>query len=929
MNLRNTFLALGLFLAAAVRLGSQSMVLDVDQLPVEGPPARKEILSVLMDGQGFIWIGSQAGLARYDGYRVVPCRIDEAGESAAGGLPVRAMCEGPAGRLWLATDRGLVRYDSSSGQTVRFRHDPGKRDTLSTDDITCLHIAPALPGRLWIAGENGALDELDLDSGGITRHTSNFTASGGMRPERIMALGSDPAGILWIGAADGLYRYLPQEGLLRSCPLPESVAGRRDRMAVTAIQCDPASADNLWIGSDSAGLFRYRPASGLWERCREEGPRVASGDLLQADLRIHAIVLSPETQTLLIGTDNGLYRYFPQSGRCSTQPLLVNGEMVHANRFIQSLYRDPQGGYWIGSRDDGLAKWRPMRKPFYRHAPFGDDGAARGGLHAGPKPNPLANWVTAIQNHGDNGLLLTTYGGGALVFDRKTLLFRPLPLVPGKPGLGINSFITDCQRAPGGDLWFSTMDGLAHCTAAGKLIRLHGYPPGAAPGQLLVFSLVLDRQGVLWLGSDQGLLRFAPREGTWRRDRHLRSDSTSLSNDHVNAILQDAGGDVWIGTDEGLNLYLHETGRFSVFKNDPKDPASISSSQVNSLTQDSLGRIWVCTNNGLNLLSRKKGRASFRRFLFPGGDPGKNLFRCLVEENAQRFWAGTNAGLARFDSERGTFTYYDRRDGVEAEGLNEVFFGWRSRDGEIFFGGRFGFIRFRPAEIALNRHPPMVEPIGYRIYNSRDEAAAGGLLPFLPQVGSVAGEKVVRIEFAALDFARPEKNQYAYRLEGRDQDWIYQGYDRVVILAGLRLGRHRLRIRAANNEGVWNEISAVLPIHVRLSFWERWRFPILAVALLALLAAVVLWRRRRSHRLRKASVPENLDAVAEKFSLSRRETEILRLLLAGKSNKEIEDALFIAMATVKIHVHNIFRKVKVGSRLQLLLRIQQEADKFK
>ena len=218
MNFRNSFLALVLLLAGAVRLGSQSVVLDVDQVPIEGPPAQKEILSVLMDGGGFIWIGSQDGLARYDGYRVVPCRIDVAGGNAAGGLPVRAMCEGPAGRLWLATDRGLVRYDPGSGHAVRFRHDPRRRESISTDDLTCVHIAPALPGRLWIAGENGSIDELDLGNDRITRHAPIFTAGGAARPERILALGSDPAGILWIGAADGLYRYLPQEGLLRPCP---------------------------------------------------------------------------------------------------------------------------------------------------------------------------------------------------------------------------------------------------------------------------------------------------------------------------------------------------------------------------------------------------------------------------------------------------------------------------------------------------------------------------------------------------------------------------------------------------------------------------------------------------------------------------------------------------------------------------------------
>ena len=250
--------------------------------------------------------------------------------------------------------------------------------------------------------------------------------------------------------------------------------------------------------------------------------------------------------------------------------------------------------------------------------------------------------------------------------------------------------------------------------------------------------------------------------------------------------------------------------------------------------------------------------------------------------------------------------------------------------GEIFFGGRSGFTRFRPAEIALNLHPPPIVATGYRVYDTREEAAAGGLLSFLPQAGGMAGGKVLRLEFAALDFARPGKNQYAYRLEGRDPDWIYQGYDRVIILGGLPLGTHRLRIKAANNEGVWNETGEIMSIRVRLSFWDRWLIPILGGALLALLAAVVLWRRRRSRRLRNASVPENLDAVAEKFSLSKRETEILRLLLAGKSNKEIEDCLCSSPWPRSRSTSTISSaRLKVGSRLQLLLRVQREAARPK
>ena len=191
------------------------------------------------------------------------------------------------------------------------------------------------------------------------------------------------------------------------------------------------------------------------------------------------------------------------------------------------------------------------------------------------------------------------------------------------------------------------------------------------------------------------------------------------------------------------------------------------------------------------------------------------------------------------------------------------------------------------------------------------------------------GKKDVRVELAALDFVRPEKNQYAYILEGRDRDWTYQGTDRVVLLSALPIGLYTLRVKAANNDGIWNDEGISLPIRVRPPFLEQYGPALLAAGLLALLAVLVFWSRRRSRRLRAAALPQNLDLVLEKFAISKREAEIVRLLLAGKSNKEIEDLLFIAMATVKIHVHNIFQKIKVKNRLQLLLRIQEEARKFK
>jgi ligand-binding sensor domain-containing protein/DNA-binding CsgD family transcriptional regulator len=901
-----------LVLAGFFRLGSQARFLAVEQVMAGATRAQMEVNCVWLGSSGFLWIGSQDGLLRYDGYRTVSCRLGPAEGAEAAGLPVRGICEDRGGRLWLATARGLVCYDPTNGAAKRFRHDPRRADTLSADDLTCLTVSPAQPGRLWVASAGGDLDDLDLASGAIVRHPA-----APLRPGPIHALCGDGEGVLWVGAAAGLFCFLPEDGRLQACPLPAAGPGPQKPVAVKAILCDPGSPGILWVGSDGAGLLRYLPASGLWQRC---GEGKASSNPLAADMAVNAIAAFPgEPQNLILGTDSSLYRFEPGAGQYSPQPLFIDYKVAQVNQPTRAIYRDPQGTYWFATRGLGLYKWSPLLKKFTRFRPYAD-----------AKPNPLANWVTSMQERGGNEILVTTYGGGVLAFDRRSGAFRPLLIDPGRPGRKLNFFVTDSRPARGGGLWFSTAEGMALCSASGRLQKLYSISAGKEEAsEILTFVFIQDRRGLLWIGTDRGLVRLDPRTGALRRFRHDRNDPRSLSHDRVNAILEESGGSIWVGSDDGLNLYQPAGENFAVFRNDGNDPASLGSNQINFLMQDSLGRTWICTSSGLDRLERKGGKVVFRHFPAPGGDPGQNLFRSLVEENSRRFWVSTSAGLARFDSERPTFTFYDRRDGVDAEGMGEAFFGMRSRDGEIFFAGRNGFTCFRPAEIAVNLHPPPVVATGYGTYDSREEVAAGGLVVFRPRPDNLARKKILRVEFAALDFMRPEKNQYAYRLEGRDPDWIYQGTNRVVLLEGLEIGKHTLYIKAANNEGFWNEKAGSMPINVRLSYWEQWRFVILAALLLAALAAALFWSRRRLRRLRAASIPPNLDRVMEKYALSKREAEILRLLLAGKSNKEIEDALFIAMATVKIHVHNIFRKVKVGSRLQLLLRVQREAEKLK
>ncbi len=302
-----------------------------------------------------------------------------------------------------------------------------------------------------------------------------------------------------------------------------------------------------------------------------------------------------------------MYHLDPRLGRFTRISMLYNMTDVQASQCTQVIYHDRRGIFWIGSCSNGLDKWIPKGKTFSRFEPYSQ-----------ALPSPLANWVTSMKELAGGDILLTTYGGGALIFNRRTAVFRRLWLDPAEPERKLNSFITDSAIDGNGTLWFTTAEGLARCRASGRLQHLYRYTANEADKtKLTVFTFVRDRSGCHWLATDQGLLRLDTDKNEMRRFRHQRQDQKSLSQDRVNAILAE-GDALWVGTDDGLNRLLPGSDAFSVFKNDPADPASLSGNLVTYIGRDSLGRIWICTTNGLNLLRQDGGRVFFQRYLAPG-----------------------------------------------------------------------------------------------------------------------------------------------------------------------------------------------------------------------------------------------------------------------------------------------------------------------
>jgi DNA-binding CsgD family transcriptional regulator len=315
-----------------------------------------------------------------------------------------------------------------------------------------------------------------------------------------------------------------------------------------------------------------------------------------------------------------------------------------------------------------------------------------------------------------------------------------------------------------------------------------------------------------------------------------------------------------------------------------------------------------------------------------------NVIHGILEDNMGFLWLSTNNGLSRFDPITGTFINYTEKDGLQD---NEFIIGsyHKSQSGEMFFGGIDGFNAFHPEKILKNLYVPPVVITDIKVFRSIDHiddmdniennyTQKGGSRFFKrvvdrEEIVLPSQENTFSIEFAALDYTDPEKNQYAYMLEGLDRDWIYLGNKRQVVITDLAPGEYTLRVKGSNSSGVWNEKGLTRTIKILPPPWKRWLFVLLmALFIIVMVFFLVFFKIRQARRSRQQEI--DIEGFFSKFSFSLREQEIIKLLLEGKSKQEIEEELFISPHTVKNNIYNIYQKIGVKNRLQIIKLIRKK-----
>jgi signal transduction histidine kinase/ligand-binding sensor domain-containing protein len=838
--------------------------LRFDRISVEQGLSHSTVNCILQDRYGFIWLGTEDGLNRYDGYELTVYKHDPDEPGSLSHNRVWTLFEDSAGVLWIGTyGGGLNRFDRDRGQFTRY--EAGDFGNVTDEPEEFRNVVSAIgeqpPGTLWIATYGGGLVKLDLETARFTSYAPDphDPALGGH--EWITALLVDRSGTLYLGTnSEGLDRFDPGTETFTSYrhdPTDPTSLGH-DRITYLAQD----QTGQIWIGTDGGGLDRLDPKTGRFDHYRH-GPSDRTG---LSDDTVRSVLADP-SGVLWIGTDQGLDVLDPDGGTFAhlrhdpADPLSLSSDRIRA------FYRSRVGLLWVGTQGGGVNRSDPAAGRFVHYRGAAD------------------YQVLSLLEDEDRILWIGTAGDGLDALDRQTGTWRHYHHDPADPASLGNEPVLAIHEDSAGILWIGTNEGFYRFDRqTERFERLPHSPPD--PGNVkreTIYAVVEDRRGVLWLGTHgRGLSEFHPDTGAFTYHQSMGDPDTgvgkawAISSNFVPDVLEDASGRLWVGTEDGLNAYDPETGRWQWFRHDPTDLRSLSHNWTTSLYQDRAGTLWVGTQGGgLNRLD--PGTDGFRHYQEADGLANDTVLDIVADESGS-LWIATANGLSRLDPGTETFKNYQATDGLPIDEFNTAY---RSDSGELFFGGINGLLSLDPDQMEDNPHVPVVVLTSLQ---QNGVAVDTGVAPEdLKEVTFRWPNNSFEFGFAALDYTLPEKNQHAYKLEGFDDTWNDTGNRGLGRYTNLPGGGYTLRLTGANNDGVWNEEGLAIGVTVVPPFWQTgWFWGIVA---LALTGGTLGGYRLRVRNLEARSQALERQVEARTADLQR---EVEQRMLAEKALRERE-----------------------------------------
>ena len=854
-----------------------------ERISLEQGLSQSSIYCMLQDSQGFMWFGTEDGLNKYDGYNFTVYKPIPGEPNSLSGNFIRAIHEDSSGALWIGTDGGLDRLDRQTGQFTHYGHDP---HSLSSNAVQAIY--QDREGMLWVGTLGGGLHRFTQEQERFIRYPVDSKQSRDITSSDVIwTIYQDREGVLWIGTDNGLGRLDRQTGQLAYYKMDLEEANLSEN-SVRAIYEDDSGV--LWIGTFGGGLKRFDRFTERFVSYRNEphDPHSLSNDLVWA-------IYQDRSGVLWVGTDNGLERWDRDGEQFIHYYHDMDDPDSLGDNSVRSIYEDDSGVFWVGTYGGGISKLDRSTDRFTHYQ------AEPGNPHS-----LNSNIIRAIYKDREGVLWIGTAGGGLNKFDRKKGAFTFYYTDNSSPS---HDLIRTICEDHSGALWIGTQGGglnkFERLTERFTRYRFDPQNPHSLSDDTIL-AMIQDRAGTLWIGTGRGgLNRLDPSTERFTHDDADPDIPGSLSSNEVRAICEDRAGTLWIGTwNGGLNKFDRETEKFLHY---PVGPKGLSDDTVLSIHEGPSGVLWIGTaGGGLNKFNPKT--ETFTHYREKDGLPNDVVYGVL-EDSRGYLWLSTNKGLSRFDPRTETFTNYDVNDGLQGNEFNGGAF-HKSADGEMFFGGLNGLTVFYPENIQDNTFVPPV--VLTSLTQGGEEVQVDRALGSVEEVVFRWPNNFFEFEFAALSYTQPEKNQYAYRLEGLKEDWNYIGTRRFGRYTNLPSGTYTLKIKGSNNDGVWNEEGMTITIKVVPPFWGTWWFR--GIVALALVGSVIGGYRLRVKGIEARS--RELEAQVEQRTAElRQEVEQRTQVEEALRQSEMEKAVAAERSRLARDLHDVVTQTLFSASL--------------
>lgn len=796
---RDSFLFLFVTLCMSIHGWTQPPHVQFHHLTPDQGLSSSTVTCFLQDHKGFMWIGTYYGLNRYDGYQFIVYTHQSNDTTSLPHNLIWTIFEDKKQNLWIGTGSGLCRYDRKRDRFVDYMGNPSS-PLGQFRDRSVLSIAEDSLGNLWIGTTKGVI-LFNPQTNQIDSFLHDAQNPNGLSYSNAEAVFVDHHQRVWIGTGKGLNLFNSESKTFDHSMVDENGNSLSDGY-FTEIAEDKQG--NLWFGTYGHGLY-FLPSNAEKlvlknHRHQAQNPGTLSGDY------ILSLYVDKEGK-LWVGTENaGLNLWDPQLQQFwhyrsnEYDPYSLNNESIYA------IYQDESENLWIGTFAGGINRSKVYSEAILHYTK----------LPGVPTSLSHPSVTCFLEDHGGK-IWIGTDGGGLNLFDPNTGQFTHFNSQNSK--LKSNAIV--CLAEDGGhNIWIGTWGGGLHRMNP----QTHTFQAITTSNSKIpddrIISLWIDSSRALWIGSFRsGLIHYIPQKNQFFQ---YTPQNSKLPNEMVTAVAGMPDGQVLVGTPSGLNIFNPGTKQFVNYFHHPEDPHSLSDNSILCFAIENDTAIWIGTQNGLNRFHPQK--RTFTRFSTKEGLPNE-VVKGLVLDASGKLWVSTHKGISCFDIKRNTWKIFLKSDGLQGNEFNERSV-YRLKNGGLLFGGPNGFNLVYPEKIKENKYVPAVVLTDFRIFNKPVPIGT----PDSPLREHISETEALRLSykhsvitffFSAMDFSIPEKNQYAYMMEGFEKAWNEVGPQHSATYTNLPPGKYTFRVKASNNDGLWNEQGVSLKVIVTPPLWQR------------------------------------------------------------------------------------------------------------